>query len=447
MTRTLCGLSQQAADLHLEPDEYLIHEGEPASFFVVMDGITEVLKDVVGRRTEVSEHKPGDFFGELAILMATAAPGSVRAKTACHLARLDPQHLQELIRRSPECCAVILQTLNERVQVAQKYMLNLPSSRVQVVGSKFNDECREIRAFLSMNRIPYEWVDRDRSAKLALADPVCDVAGLSVVVDGTFCISHPPTVRKVAEALGFQTAPNRQNYDVAIIGGGPAGLAAAVYGASEGLSVLLVERKAPGGQAGTSSRIENYLGFPNGISGDDLSQRAFRQAVKFGAEVVLTREVQEIIPQPNGAYTIGLDGGDRVDTKTVILATGVDWRRLEADGGDRFIGRGVLYGAARTETPTVTGKRVFIVGGGNSAGQAALFFSNYASSVTMLVRGEDLKRSMSQYLIDQIALARGIRVETGTQVISADGTDCLKAIETRKAEEPVIRLSADALFV
>jgi thioredoxin reductase (NADPH) len=443
----LMWLSQQAADVHLEPGEYLIHEGEPTPFFVVVEGTTEVLKDVMGRRTEVSEHNRGDFFGELAILMATAAPASVRAKTACHLARLDPQHLQELIRRSPECSAVILQTLNERVQVVQKYMLNLPSSRVHIVGSKFDDDCREIRTFLSMNRIPYEWVDRDRSAQLASANPACDVAGLSVVVDESFCVSHPPTVRKVAEALGFQTAPQHQGYDVVIIGGGPAGLAAAVYGASEGLSVLLVERNAPGGQAGTSSRIENYLGFPNGISGDDLSQRAFRQAVKFGAEVVLTREVQEIIPQPNGAYTIGLDGGDRVDTKTVILATGVDWRRLEADGADRLIGRGVLYGAARTEAPTVAGKRVFIIGGGNSAGQAALFFANYASSVTVLVRGEDLKRTMSQYLIDQIALVPGIRVETETQVVSAHGTECLKAIETRKKREPLIRRAADALFV
>ncbi len=440
-------LSQQAADLHLEPGDYLIHEGEPTHFFVVLEGTTEVFKDVMGRQTEVSEHNRGDFFGELAILMATAAPASVRAKTACHLARLDPQHLQELIRRSPECSAVILQTLNERVQVVQKYMLSLPSNRVQIVGSKFDDDCREIRTFLSMNRIPYEWVDRDRSAQLASPNAACDVAGLSVVVDGSFCVSHPPTVRKVAEALGFQTAPHHQSYDVVIIGGGPAGLAAAVYGASEGLSVLLVERKAPGGQAGTSSRIENYLGFPNGISGDDLSQRAFRQAVKFGAEVVLTREVQEIIPHPDGAYTIGLDGSDRVATKTVILATGVAWRRLEAEGVDRFIGRGVLYGAARTEAPTVAGKRVFIIGGGNSAGQAALFFADYASSVTLLVRGEGLKRSMSQYLIDQIALVPGIRVETETQVVSADGTDCLKAIETRKTGEPVIRRAADALFV
>ena len=167
----LMWLSQQAADLHLEPGEYLIHEGEPTPFFVVVEGTTEVLKDVMGRQTEVSEHNRGDFFGELPILMATAAPASVRAKTACHLARLDPQQLQELIRRSPECSALILQTLNERVQVAQKYMLNLPSSRVQIVGSKFDDDCREIRTFLSMNRIPYEWVDRDRSAQLALADP------------------------------------------------------------------------------------------------------------------------------------------------------------------------------------------------------------------------------------------------------------------------------------
>lgn len=263
-------LSLQAANVHLEPGEYLIHEGEPTPFFVVIDGTTEVLKDVMGRQTGISEHKPGDFFGELAILMATAAPASVRAKTACRLVRLDPQHLQELIRRSPECSALILQTLNERVQIVQKYMLNLPSTRVKIVGSRFDQDCRGIRTFLSMNRIPYEWVDRDRSAQLAMTDPVCDDAGLSVTVDDVR-VSHPPTVRKVAEALGFQTVPHHRNYELVIIGGGPAGLAAAVYAASEGLTVLLVERKAPGGQAGTSSRIENYLGFPNGVSGNDLS--------------------------------------------------------------------------------------------------------------------------------------------------------------------------------
>lgn len=162
----LLWLSQHTADLHLEPGEYLIHEGEPSSFFVLMEGATEVVKDVMGRRTEVEQHKRGDFFGELPIRMATASPASVRAKTTCHLARLDPQHLQELIRRSPECSALILQTLNERVQLVQNYMVNLPSSRVQIVGSRFDDECRDIRNFLSMNRIPYEWIDHERTPQL-----------------------------------------------------------------------------------------------------------------------------------------------------------------------------------------------------------------------------------------------------------------------------------------
>jgi thioredoxin reductase (NADPH) len=200
----LMWLSQQAADLHLEPGEYLIHEGEPTPFFVVLEGTTEVLKDVMGRQMEVYEHHQGDFFGELPILMATASPVTVRSKTACHLARLDAQHLQELIRRSPECSAAILQTLNEQVQVVQKYMLNLPSSRVQIVGSKFDDDCREIRSFVSMNRIPYEWIDRDRSPRLALTNPACNVPGLSVVVDESFCFSHPITVRRLADGLGLR---------------------------------------------------------------------------------------------------------------------------------------------------------------------------------------------------------------------------------------------------
>jgi thioredoxin reductase (NADPH) len=302
---------------------------------VLLEGTTEAMKDVMGRPTEVSQHKAGDFSGELAILMATAAPASVRAKTSCRLARLDPQHLQELIRRSPECSALILQTLNERVQLVQKYMLNLPSSRVQIVGSRFDDESRDIRIFLSRNRIPYEWVDREHTPKVVSCCLSHHPTGPSVVVDNSSCVGHPPTVRKVAEALGFQTAPKREHYDVVIVGGGPAGLAAAVYGASEGLSTLLVERNAAGGQAGTSSRIENYLGFPNGISGDDLSQRAFRQALKFGAEVVLTRQVQRILPSSNAEYAVVLDGQETVDTKTLILATGVHWRKLDAIPGWR----------------------------------------------------------------------------------------------------------------
>jgi thioredoxin reductase (NADPH) len=266
-----------------------------------------------------------------------------------------------------------------------------------------------------------------------------DLTGPAVVVDRAFCVGQPPTVRKVAEALGIRTTPTREHYDVVVVGGGPAGLAAAVYGASEGLCVLLVERNAAGGQAGTSSRIENYLGFPNGISGEELSERALRQAARFGAEMVLTREVRNIesLALGNGSsgYCVELDGGDRVSTKTVILATGVDWRRLDARGVDRLIGRGVLYGAA------------FIVGGGNSAGQAAMFFSSYANSVTMLVRGPKLKFTMSQYLVDQIAARSNITVETNTTVVSVAGESHLETICTRSQGEEQLNRKADGLFV
>lgn len=440
-------LSMQIADVHLEAGEYLIHEGEPTSFFVLLEGVAEVTKDVLGRRTDVSLHSAGDFFGELAILMATAAPASVRAKTKCRFARLDPQDLQELIRRSVECSALILQTLNERVKMVQNYVLQLPSSRVQIVGSKFDNSCRDIRTFLSTNQIPYRWTDSERIGQSGSASASDRDAPPSIIVDGVNTLSRPHTVRQVAESLGFQTAPKLQRYDTVIIGGGPAGLAAAVYGASEGLSVLLIERKAPGGQAGTSSRIENYLGFPNGISGEDLSRRAFRQATKFGAEIVIAREVRELIPRADGLYTVVLDGGQSVVATTVILATGVDWRKSSAEGIDRLLGRGVLYGAARAEATTVSGKRVFIIGGGNSAGQAALFFANYARSVTILIRGDDLRKTMSQYLIDQIGMAVNVSVETQTEVVSVAGTDCLEKIYTRTTGVTRKERLADALFV
>ena len=439
-------LSLQAAQVRLEPGEYLIHEGEPASFFVLVEGVAEATKEVRGRSTGVSCHQRGDFFGELSILMATAAPASVRSRTPCRFVRLDPQHLQELIRRSAAFSALIMQTLNERVQLVQSYMLQVPPSRVQIAGSRFDENCRDIRTFLNTNRVPYHWIDTDRTAQSELGPLICDNGGRSIIVDGAQPVSQP-TVRSVAEALGFQTIPKRTSYETVIIGGGPAGLAAAVYGASEGLRVLLVERKAPGGQAGTSSRIENYLGFPNGISGDDLSQRAFKQARRFGAEIVLTREVRRLSLRPDGTYAIELDGEAVVAAKTAILATGVDWRKLNAEGVDSFIGRGVFYGGERADAPTVMGKRIYIIGAGNSAGQAALFFANYADEVTLLVRGDDLGASMSQYLVDKLRPIANIRVETQTRLVSVEGTDCLKALYLCKNGQGHERRWADCLFV
>lgn len=446
-------LATKAADVYLREDEYLIREGETPHFFVLLEGQMKLSKEVMGRERFFDEFKyqAGDFFGEVPILLGTSSLASLKAATWCRVARFERQTLQELIQDSEKCSAVILQTMNERLGRVQKYAMDTPSARVLVVGSQYDTDCRDIRTFLGMNRIPYEWVDRDSEPDRV---PMCmpkDFDGPAVVVDHAYCVEHPPTVRKVAQALGLRTFPTKSMYDVIIVGGGPAGLAAAVYGASEGLCVLLVERAAAGGQAGTSSRIENYLGFPNGVSGDELSERALRQATRFGAEMVLTRTVVnvEAMTVDNGGhgYCVELDGGDRVQARTVILATGVDWRRLQAKGVEELIGRGVLYGAARTESQTVIGKDVFIVGGGNSAGQAAMFFTSYARSVTILVRGPKVEFTMSQYLVDQLAKKCNVTIETNTVVVEAGGEGHLEALTTQaKGEEPRTR-KADALFV
>jgi thioredoxin reductase (NADPH) len=250
--------------------------------------------------------------------------------------------------------------------------------------------------------------------------------------------------------LQLQTTSSRESYDVLIVGAGPAGMAAGVYGASEGLTVLMVERCACGGQAGTSSRIENYLGFPEGISGDDLTGRGFKQATRFGAEVALTRSIEKLTPSSDG-YLCELDGGQTVLARTVVLAIGVDWRWLQAKGEDRLLGRGIFYGAARQEATNVVGKKVFIVGGGNSAGQAAMYLSSYAAQVTMLVRGDGLRLSMSQYLIDQIASKSNIKVLPHAQVISVEGENYLERIEVSVNApiemENISCYEADALFV
>jgi len=432
-------LAQMAADIRVQAGEWIIREGDPAYFFVLIEGAVDVIKAFGGTDRVVNTYPRGDFFGEVPILLGSPAIASLRAKEAARMVRLDKQQFKELIDMSQECSAVIMRTMTQRVTRLQEYIRDNNESRVLVVGSQYDTDCRDIRTFLSMNRIPYEWVDKERDPERVPSCMPPDLSGPAVVVDRAFCVGQPPTVRKVAEALGIRTRPNKENYDVVVIGGGPAGLAAAVYGASEGLCVLLIEKAAAGGQAGTSSRIENYLGFPGGISGDELSERALKQATRFGAEMVMTREVVNIQPM-EGEYCVEFDGGDRVKTKTVVLATGVDWNRLDAEGVDRLIGRGVLYGAARTESLTVIGKDIFIVGGGNSAGQAAMFFSNYAATVTVLVRGAGLESSMSAYLIEQMKQKGNISVEPYTVVVSAGGEDHLETICTStRGAAPVMR--------
>jgi thioredoxin reductase (NADPH) len=304
-----------------------------------------------------------------------------------------------------------------------------PLEGLRVVGARYALRDHQVRDFLSRNRVPYVWLDPERNSESVelLARFQLDDRKLPVVLfgDGSFLVQ--PGQMELASKIGLRTTAEKDFYDLVIIGAGPAGLAAAVYGASEGLRTLVIEDEAPGGQAGSSSRIENYLGFPEGLSGQQLADRATIQARRLGAEL-LTQKATRIRTE-NNYHMVQLADGREVSCHACLIATGVNYRRLSTPGVERLTGAGVYYGAAMTEAMSCTNESVYLVGGANSAGQAAMYFSKYAKQVVMLVRGESLKSSMSKYLIDQIAATSNIEVRTCCQVVEALGGDrlaCLK---------------------
>jgi thioredoxin reductase (NADPH) len=306
-----------------------------------------------------------------------------------------------------------------------------PIRENKVVGHRWSARSSGVREFLARNQIPYHWYASDEpegQALLAAAD--VEELRLPVVITPDGKVLVEPTDQDLASSVGLATTPSARFYDLVVIGGGPAGLGSAVYGASEGLRTVLVERTATGGQAGQSSRIENYLGFPDGVSGDQLTDRAHRQATRFGAEMITACEVTGL--EINGSSrTVRFSDGTAVSAHTVILATGVSYRQLDAPGVADLTGRGVFYGSALTEAARCQEQDVYIVGGANSAGQAAVYLARGAKSVTILVRGSSLTSSMSHYLIEQIAGTPGITVRTHTEVVGAEGEDHLERIMLR----------------
>ncbi len=322
-----------------------------------------------------------------------------------------------------------------------------PFEGLRVIGHQWSPDAHRVKDFLARNRVPYRWMDLELDPKAVDLIASLDAPALPVVLlpDGT-PLTNPTNVQ-IAEQIGLKTQAAQPFYDLAIVGGGPAGLAAAVYGASEGLHTILIEREAPGGQAGTSSRIENYLGFPSGLSGNDLARRAVAQATRFGVEILTPAEVVKVRIE-NQYRILCLSDGSEVSCHALMIATGVSYRRIDVIGCDALTGMGVYYGAAMTEAPSVKGQDVFIVGAGNSAGQAAMYFSRYARTVYMVVRGESLGKSMSQYLVDQIAATPNIAVKLYTEVLAVHGTEHMEAVtlidnQTRETE----KYPAAALFV
>jgi thioredoxin reductase (NADPH) len=296
-----------------------------------------------------------------------------------------------------------------------------PYEGIQVVSTRWGAGDHEVRNFLSRNRVPFKWLNPEQNPEALdiLRDKGLDDGKLPVVLFGDGSSLVQPNSTEIAAKVGMRTQAQQEYYDVVVVGAGPAGLAAGVYGASEGLKTLLVEPLAPGGQAGSSSKIENYLGFPEGLSGDELAKRAYIQAQRLGAEF-LTQGVTSIRSE-NGYHIVRMTDGREVTCRVCLISTGVDYCWLNVPGEERFRGKGVFYGAALTETNTCRNEEVYIVGGANSAGQAAMHFSRHASRVRMLIRGESLEKSMSKYLVDQIHAAPNIIVEPRTQVIALEG--------------------------
>ena len=323
-----------------------------------------------------------------------------------------------------------------------------PVRVTKVVGHRWSARSSEVREFLARNQVAYRWYESEGpDGQRLLAAAEADGRRLPVVITPDAEVLVEPADAELAVKVGLATTPAKDFYDLVVIGGGPAGLGAAVYGASEGLRTVLVERTATGGQAGQSSRIENYLGFPDGVSGAQLTERARLQASKFGAEVLTTREVTGLEINGSGR-TIRFSDGTAVDAQTVILATGVSYRQLTAPGLAELTGCGVYYGSSLTEAANCKEQDVYIVGGANSAGQAAVYLSRQARSVTLLVRGPSLERSMSYYLIQQIESIPEISVRTCTEVISADGTGHLESLTLRDTSTGATETAAGGwLFV
>jgi thioredoxin reductase (NADPH) len=442
-------LCRVAADMSVRPGEYVAHEGDGPALFGVLEGRFEAVGLVDGAERVYGERRRGDVMGEISIILGMPHPAGFRAAEPSRVFRIEPTDFRSLAAVAPEVGNQVRDLANNRIggpRGLQSIIAESTPDRAIILGHRWDGACAELRRFLDRNQVRFTWLQPDvpeDADQWSGALPAEGDYPVIRVVSGKTVVR--PQLRRVAELLGIPTEPAAAEYDTVIVGAGPAGLAAAVYGSSEGLRTIVVEREAPGGQASTSSRIENYLGFPSGVSGDELASRALKQARRLGAEILVTRSIERIDAVSRHVH---LDGGDVLQARTIILACGVSWRQLEIEGFDRLAGKGIFYGAARSEAANTHGLDIHIVGAGNSAGQAALFFANHARSVTILHRGDTLEKSMSRYLIDQLATRANIRTLFGKEVAAAHGGSSLEAIDViDNATGETTRLDSGGLFM
>jgi thioredoxin reductase (NADPH) len=403
-------------------------------FFVVTTATIDVVQPVGSRETIVIAIKPGEFTGEVSMLSGRPSLVTLRVAEPGDVIEVERDELLRLVQTDAELSEIFVRAFLLR----RAGLIEGGRGDVVLVGSNHSSDTLRIKEFLTRNVHPYTFLDPDRDSgvqelldrfKFAIMDiPVLICRGNAVL--------RNPSNREIADCLGFNEAIDQAHVrDVVVVGAGPAGLAAAVYASSEGLDVLVIEANSPGGQAGSSSRIENYLGFPSGISGQELTARAFTQAQKFGAELMIAEGATRL-DCTRKAYTIEVDNGPRVPARTVIIATGAEYRKLPLENISQFEGVGVYYGATFVESQLCEGEEVVVVGGGNSAGQAAVFLAQTASKVHLLVRSRGLAESMSRYLIRRIEESHVIELRTCTEITALEGTDHLERVQWRTDHEP-----------
>jgi thioredoxin reductase (NADPH) len=428
--RQIANLMQFGERRHYRAGEILFSQGDRhVGMFVVLSGRIDIVRDTIAGEELLVTYETGGFSGEIGLLSGRGSIASCRAREDCEVLVIDEASLRRIVVTHAELSELIMRAYILR-RVA---MLEASTAPITLVGSRFASETHRLRQFLLRNGQPHAYLDlvEDADTKAVLERFGITEDELPVAITGQGQVLRGPSIGTLADAIGL--SPERLDgrvVDVAVIGAGPAGLAAAVYAASEGLSVVVLDAKGPGGQAGTSSKIENYFGFPTGISGQALAGRGFVQAEKFGAEVAIPRRVTGF-ECASVRLTVKVDETERLGARCVVVATGAHYRKPGLPGLERFEGRGIYYAAAFMEAQLCADREVIVVGGGNSAGQATVFLSRYARHVHVLVRSSGLAASMSDYLVQRIASAPNVTLHTETELVSLHGGDGLESVRWR----------------
>ncbi len=409
--------------------DVVFSEGEATSgFIVILRGTLAVVGHVDGTEVIIARHTAGRFLGELSLLTGERTRLAARAETDATIVRIDPEAFRHVMAAETELADVIFAALVARREILRS---GDGAATLRIYGSRFSARSLELRSFARRQRLPHQWIDLDRSdagdVDALLARFGAKAADVPFVVTPSAVLLHP-TVGELAQHLGlsFRSIDGRL-YDVVVVGGGPGGLAAGVYGASEGLDTLVLDSVGPGGQAGTSSRIENFFGFPAGVSGGDLVEQGAMQAIRLGATIRMPCRVDSLELTESG-YTLVLHDGAEVHTRAVVIAAGVQYRKLPIDDLERFEGAGVYYAATDLEARLCSADPVVVIGGGNSAGQAAIYLASRGSSVSIVIRGDNLESSMSRYLIERIDASPSIEVLPHTEVVALHGDSHLEAV-------------------